>query len=145
MRRLIQITMATFLFLGTILMTGCGEDTVVPQNLENPKAFLPTNDQVKTDDNNQTLETIEGDKKCTEKLLENEIIVQLMPDVDPGYWSKKYINFRLEVIERIAPNMDYYLVTYDMSIVKPAVMLDVIKSDRNVIDAGFNKCLDGRG
>ena len=144
MQRLIQSMIILTLTASMFVLTSCGKDSVAPENFNVASDLIATQNDIRLDEDNAELVTEEDVQSCTDDLLENEIIVLLNPEVDPGYWSKRYINFRMEVVDRIAPNMNYYLVTYDLNIVKPAVMLQVIKSDRDVIDAGFNKCLTER-
>jgi hypothetical protein len=78
-------------------------------------------------------------------VIEEEIIVQLKETIDFQTWKKKYAPYRLMELRRIAPRLNYWVVTFDKRLMVPEKMIKLIKEDRDVVDAEFNKRLSPRG
>ena len=71
--------------------------------------------------------------------LKNEIIIQPKEKVNLEEWTKRYQGYEVVVVKKIAPNLSYYLITWNTSIISPDEMLLKIKSDGDVQSAEFNK------
>jgi hypothetical protein len=76
--------------------------------------------------------------------IANEIIVQLMDEVDPRVWIVQYAKQGGAIKERISPNNNYWVITYDTNIIPPQEMLDWLRRDNYVLSAEFNKQVRGR-
>ncbi len=70
---------------------------------------------------------------------ENEVIVQLNPNTDPRVWVIPYDRQGMRFIERIAPNRDYYLFSFDPNRVAPQQLLDMLRRSRDVLSAELNR------
>lgn len=79
-----------------------------------------------------------------EDYIAHELIVQLDPAVQPEQWSRQYSQQDLRVIKRLGPNNAYWLVRYNTDATPPNEMLRLIRQDRDVINAEFNKSVQGR-
>lgn len=78
--------------------------------------------------------------------IPNEIIVQLKDEVDVEKWKNKFMRgmMKTEVVKRITPDMNYWLVRYDVSAMPPKDFLDMVKRDSDVVTAEFNKKVSNR-
>lgn len=79
--------------------------------------------------------------------IPNEIIVQLKDGVDVNVWKNKFMRglWKAEVVKRITPDKNYWLISYDVSAMPPKDALEMIKRDKEVVEAEFNKKLTTRG
>lgn len=81
-----------------------------------------------------------------DNVIPNEIIVQLKDKVDIEVWKGKFVRgmMQTEVVKRITPNMNYWLIRYDVSAMPPKDFLAMVKRDDDVVDAEFNKKITTR-
>jgi len=77
-------------------------------------------------------------------IIKNEIIAKFNKDVDIEAFVANFKLFDLKVKERIAPNLDLWLLTFDTNEIEPERMLNELKKTEEVIDAEFNKNLSNR-
>ncbi len=77
--------------------------------------------------------------------IAHELIVQLLDSRDGNVWVRQYRRQEMEVLERISPSGNYWRVRYNPGIMAPEEMLRLVRSDREVIGAEFNKKLEMRG
>lgn len=77
--------------------------------------------------------------------IANELIVQLMDGRDGNMWVRQYRRQEMEVLERVSPSGNYWRVRYNPGLMAPEEMLRLVRSDREVIGAEFNKKLEMRG
>ncbi|MBK9254683.1 MAG: hypothetical protein IPM42_04285 [Saprospiraceae bacterium] len=76
--------------------------------------------------------------------IDSEIIIEPAPNVSLARWFKKYERYDVRLIKKIAPNLNFWLITYDTSIIKPADFLEMIRQDTEISNAEFNKKLSPR-
>lgn len=69
----------------------------------------------------------------------NEVIVQLAGGVNPNVWVIPYDRQGLKLIERIAPNRDYYLFQFDPAAIQATDLLDLLRRNQEVLSAELNK------
>jgi hypothetical protein len=74
----------------------------------------------------------------------SDVIVQLKDDVDIYRWMQKFENFGISLVKKVAPNLQYYVVTWDLNKGTANDFLQYIKHDREVIDAQWDQALNGR-
>ena len=86
----------------------------------------------------------EAAEQLPEGAIRQEIIVQLQPGTEVENWALSYNAQGLEVVKKLSPTIDYYLVQYDVQKIQPQAMLDKIRSDMRVVGAEFNKTLSPR-
>ena len=78
--------------------------------------------------------------------IPNEMVVQLKEGVDVNIWKNKFMRgmWQAKVKKQIAPNNNYWLITYDVSAMSPKDALEMVKKDNEVVEAEFNKKLADR-
>lgn len=74
------------------------------------------------------------------KIFENqELIVQFKENVNIEDWVKGYTANGMKSLERVAPDLNYWLVSYNSSTLGAKEMLSRIKSDAKVSEAQMNR------
>ena len=71
-------------------------------------------------------------------VVANELIIQLIDDVEPTTWVKKYAKQKMTVVKSL-PNGLYWVVKYNTEIMPPREMLGFIRKDDFVLSAEFNR------
>ncbi len=79
-----------------------------------------------------------------ENVIPNELIVQLVDGRDAVMWVRQYRRHEMQVVERITPAGNYWLVRYNAETTDPESMLAKVRDDAEVIGAEFNKKLSMR-
>lgn len=74
----------------------------------------------------------------------SDVIVQLKEDVEVNRWLRKFKNFGISLVKKVAPNLQYYVVTWDRNKGTANDFLQYIKHDREVVDAQWDQALNGR-
>ncbi len=82
--------------------------------------------------------------KLPENVITNELIVQLREGRDGNSWVRQYRRQEMEVLERVTPNGNYWLVRFNADTTLPEEMLAKVRSDAEVVGAEFNKKLNER-
>jgi hypothetical protein len=74
------------------------------------------------------------------KVFENqELIVQFKENVNIEEWVKAYSANGMKYLERVAPDLNYWLISYNSSTLGAKEMLARIKSDTKVSEAQMNR------
>jgi hypothetical protein len=77
-------------------------------------------------------------------IIPDRIIVNLIPGVEGDAWVKKYRQYEATVVKKVAPRMQLWVITYDLSKIDPMTFLSTIKLDKEVVQAEFDKKLKMR-
>lgn len=85
-----------------------------------------------------------GDGEMVVEEPPKEIIVQLQENVDPKKWINKFIGAKMQLVRQIAPNSNYYLMSFDPEARNPERLLELVRSDPEVIGAQFNQTVQSR-
>ena len=72
------------------------------------------------------------------------VIVQLKPGIDINEWMRRYENFGIQLVKRVSPNQQYYVVSKDPLRGASNDFLQYIKIDPDVVDAQWDKELQRR-
>ncbi len=72
-----------------------------------------------------------------EQVKPDEIIVQLIDNVDPNTWVRKYAKQEMKVV-RSMQNDRFWLVQFNKDIMPPREMIEFVRRDDYVISAQFN-------
>lgn len=99
------------------------------------------------EDNWIALETENIQKDSIENRIEElsklpdtkDIIVQLLPKSDVSYILEDYARFGLEIKKRIVPGKPLWLFSYDPAKVETDRILQILKSDRRIVVAEWDK------
>lgn len=81
----------------------------------------------------------EGKAALAGRVDTGEVIVQLEPQVDARVWIIQYNRQGLAVKEQIAPNQNYWLLTFDPQVVALDDLLGILRADRAVLNAQANR------
>lgn len=74
----------------------------------------------------------------------SDVIVQLKEGVDINRWLLRFENFGIRLVKKVAPNLQYYVVTWDLGKGTANDFIQYIKQDRDVIEAQWDQALNGR-
>ncbi len=78
-------------------------------------------------------------------MIADEIIVNLIKGTDEQTWIQNYRAYGATIKEKIAPNMNYWLITYNTEKIDPYSLLNKLNADKAaVIQAEFNKKVTSR-
>ncbi|MEE9439307.1 MAG: DUF6438 domain-containing protein [Saprospiraceae bacterium] len=83
--------------------------------------------------------SVNNTKKPKVLMIYDQVIIDPVPGLQMKRWleSKKSIGVRL--IKKIAPGLNYYLITYNTELIKPEDFLKLLKDDKGIKTAEFNK------
>ncbi|MEL6863220.1 MAG: DUF6438 domain-containing protein [Bacteroidota bacterium] len=77
-------------------------------------------------------------------IIPEEIIIQFAAQTDIPIWVERFADVDLALKERIAPNSNMWVITYDTDKIAPKAMLERVRQSDGVQLAEFNKRLSGR-
>ncbi|MFZ4544030.1 MAG: hypothetical protein ACOYOA_08285 [Saprospiraceae bacterium] len=73
-----------------------------------------------------------------------EIIVQFKENIGIQDWIKTYVANDMKVIEKVAPDLNYWLLSFDDSTIAAKELITKIKSDPRVAEVQMNKKVGSR-
>lgn len=80
------------------------------------------------------------------KVIKSEIIIEPKSDIALTKWfSKKKELYGVRIINKIAPNLNLWLITYDEKMVDGDMLLQILQNDPHILNAEFNKKTTSRG
>jgi hypothetical protein len=82
--------------------------------------------------------------KMPEGILGNEMIVQFNKQIDVQKWCERYKRYDVSVKRTISKTTPIYLMVFDVARMSPNKMLAIIKKDKDVVKAEFNKKISPR-
>ncbi|MBK6784920.1 MAG: hypothetical protein IPG79_15040 [Saprospiraceae bacterium] len=80
-----------------------------------------------------------GKNSSSDIYIKEEIIIEPAPGIEMARWLDRYVGYGVRVEKKMAPNFDYYLIKWDESTISPDDFLLLLKSDREIKSAEFNK------
>lgn len=83
-------------------------------------------------------------RQINQNIAQNEIIIQPKDDVNIDQWVKRYEGYKVVIKQKLAPNFNYYIITWDSEVIGSEEMLQKIKGDSEIILASFNKMITTR-
>ncbi len=85
-------------------------------------------------------ETPEAKAKQKENaIIYNEVIIEPRPGLMLPKWFKSKSTIGVRLIKKIAPSLNYFLITYDSSVIAPEDFMKILKDDPDILSAEFNK------
>lgn len=73
------------------------------------------------------------------ELVKNEIQVQLRGRLEGNEWAKKYKKQGVKIIQSLSPNGFIFIIGFDTDVITPEDMLKLLKKDRQVFSAEYNR------
>lgn len=77
-------------------------------------------------------------------IIPDRIIVHLKAGVEGEDWVKKYQQYEAAIVKKVAPRMQLWVITYNLSTTDPMAFLSLLKSDEEVVQVEFDKKLEMR-
>lgn len=71
--------------------------------------------------------------------VRDEIIIEPKAGIEVEKWVRRYIGYSVVIVNKIAPNFNYYLIQWDLNVISPDEMLEKLKQDTEIKSAEFNK------
>ncbi len=75
----------------------------------------------------------------TSYIVENQIRLQLQPNVDINAWIQKYQRQQMRVIQNISATNSYWLLEFNAERNNPREVLGTIQADPQIVSAEFNR------
>lgn len=83
--------------------------------------------------------SIDGDQ-----MILSQIIIEPGKDTHLAHWLKKYTDYDVQLVKKLSPDMNYWLITYNADKVSPNQIMDILKKDRELNFVEFNKRVSPR-
>jgi hypothetical protein len=78
------------------------------------------------------------------EIIESQIVVEPVSNVFMAQWLKKYPHYDVQLVKRLSPDLNYWVISYSKSKIAPADMLALLKADKDLKFAEFNKRVSNR-
>ena len=78
------------------------------------------------------------------KGIENQLIIEPAENVSLTNWFIRYQRYDLQLIERVAPDLDYWLVSFNLKLISQKDMIKLLKGDRNLKSVEVNRQIGER-
>jgi len=88
---------------------------------------------------------VKSDQKAEVVIIKEEIILEPQSGTLLAKWIKNYEEFEVRLIKKIAPELNYFLITYNRDLIKSDDMLRLLIDDPAIKSAEFNKKTSQRG
>jgi hypothetical protein len=85
-----------------------------------------------------TKPVIEPESRENSTIFE-EIIIEPNPGIRLPAWFKEMESYGVRLIKKVSTDQNLWLITYDTKTYNPTMMLDVLKNDKSIKNASFNK------
>ena len=94
---------------------------------------------VKAYDENYSHKPIEQKTPVKEEVIDDQIIVEPASSGFMAQWLKKYPEYDIQLIKKISPNLNYWLISFNKQKISPKEMLSILKKDIDLKHVEFNK------
>lgn len=74
-----------------------------------------------------------------DKLIKNELIIKMVENANMDSLLFVFKNYNLRIKKELSSEMKIWLLEYDTTSIKPLVMLDMMKGNKVIAEAQFNK------
>ncbi len=71
--------------------------------------------------------------------IPNQLIVELRDETNPEAWVRNFARQEMKLIKKIWPSNTKLLVSYNLKVVNPSYMIDLVRQDADVVAVEFNK------
>jgi hypothetical protein len=101
---------------------------------------------VKAYEKQVTFDEVPDSRKNTapDDIIENEIILELNANVFMSQWLKKYPQYDVQLVKKLSPDLNYWVITYNKSKIAPQDLMEVLKKDADLKFVEFNKRISPR-
>jgi len=79
-------------------------------------------------------------------VIKSELIIEPKPSLNLTKWfAEKKKTYGIRIINKISPNLNLWLITYDEKMVDGDMLLQILQDDPDILNAEFNKKTSQRG
>lgn len=96
-------------------------------------------EKVADSENWDLLEAPKVPEKPESVTIFTEIIIEPFAGTQMAKWFESYNTYGLRLIKKIAPGLDLYLITYTHDTADPEDLIKILRADKNIKTAEFNK------
>ena len=94
----------------------------------------------KAADNPNGVATNKDDNKVTD----NQLIVEPAENVSLTNWFQKYQRYDLQLIKKVSPGLNYWLVSFNLKLISQKEMIKLLKGDRDIKSVEVNRVMETR-
>lgn len=78
------------------------------------------------------------------KAQENQLIIEPAENVSLTNWFQRYQRYNLQLIKKVSPNLNYWLVSFNPKLISQNEMIKLLKGDRDVKSVEVNRGVEMR-
>ena len=78
------------------------------------------------------------------KEIENQLIIEPAENISLTNWFQRYQRYDLQLIKKLAPGLDFWLVSFNLKLISQKEMLKLLKSDRDLKSVEVNRPITNR-
>ncbi|MBK9734949.1 MAG: hypothetical protein IPO92_08275 [Saprospiraceae bacterium] len=86
----------------------------------------------------------ETKKTIINNIIDSELIIEPNSNTFLAQWFKKYSEYDVQLIKKMAPNANLWLITYSKQKISPDDLLSLLKRDDELKSVEFNKVVSTR-
>jgi Domain of unknown function (DUF6438) len=94
----------------------------------------------KANDNPTNTSTNEHETKA----LENQLILAPAENVSLTNWFQRYQRYDLQLIKKLAPSLNFWLVSFNTKLISQEEMIKLLKGDKDIKSVEVNRVLEER-
>lgn len=91
-----------------------------------------------------SVEEVEEKMEDKGDIIENQLIIELNSNVFMAQWLRKYSQYDVQLVKQVAPDLSYWLITYNKTKIAPADIMEKLKQDKELKFVEFNKRVSPR-
>lgn len=78
------------------------------------------------------------------KASENQLIIEPAENVSLTNWFQKYQRYDLQLIKKVSPSLNYWLVSFNLKLISQKEMIKLLKGDRDIKSVEVNREMEVR-
>jgi hypothetical protein len=78
------------------------------------------------------------------KASENQLILEPAENVSLTNWFQKYQRYDLQLIKKVSPSLNYWLVSFNLKLISQKEMIKLLKGDRDIKSVEVNREMEVR-
>ncbi len=70
--------------------------------------------------------------------IPNQLSIELREETNPEAWVAKYARYEMKLLKRIWPSQTKIITSYNLKLIDPTQILDIVRQDAEVLSAAYN-------
>ncbi len=70
--------------------------------------------------------------------IPNQLRIALREETNPDTWITKYARYEMKLLKRIWPSQTNIIASYNLKLIDPSQMLDIVRQDAEVLSVTYN-------